>query len=123
MSKLEIVAIQFGVKVTDIYNLHYYVDRVCQRYLHFFIHFETLPFLQNISCFIEILFNFKVIIYYSLYGFTTLGEPFYLEGIMLHSYWLIRNDDGRRGRLPYLYPLEALKCLMSVNMEVLIKLM
>ena len=34
MSKLEFVAIQFGVKFVTIYNLWYYADRVCQRYLH-----------------------------------------------------------------------------------------
>ena len=49
VSKLEFVAIQFGVKFTVIYNLHYYVDGVCQQYPHLFSYFETLPFLQIIS--------------------------------------------------------------------------
>ena len=49
VSKLEFVALQFGVKFAVIYNSHYYVDGVCQRHLQSFIYFETLPFLQIIS--------------------------------------------------------------------------
>ena len=36
MSKLEFVAIQFGVKFFVIHNLRHYVDKVC----HFFIYFQ-----------------------------------------------------------------------------------
>ena len=33
-SRLEFVAIQFGVKFTVMYKLRHYVDRDCQLYLH-----------------------------------------------------------------------------------------
>ena len=93
MSKVEFVAIQFGVKFVVIYNLRHYVDVVCQRYLQFSIYFENFVILQNyfmiLFYFILLHFIFKVILNYSLYGFTTLGSHFDLEEILLHSYWMI----------------------------------
>ena len=50
MSKLEFVAIQFGVKFIATYNLWHYVDRVCQRYLHF-------PYLSRKLCYFAKLFH------------------------------------------------------------------
>ena len=44
---------QFGVKFAVVYNSHYYVDGVCQRYLPSFIYLETLLFFQNISQFYQ----------------------------------------------------------------------
>ena len=49
MSKVEFVAIQFGVKFVGIYNLQHYVDGVCQLYLHRLTHFENVSFLETIS--------------------------------------------------------------------------
>ena len=42
MSRLEFVAIQFGVKFTIIYKLRYYADKDCQLYLHYFALFPKL---------------------------------------------------------------------------------
>ena len=93
MSELEFGALQFGVNFIVNYNLRHYVDKVCQRYLHFFIYFENFVILQNyfmiLFYFLLLYFIFKVILYYSLYGFTTLGSHFDLEEILLHFYWLI----------------------------------
>ena len=119
MSRLEFVAIQFGVKFIVIYILRHYVDRVCQQYLHLPYLFRKLCYFANnfmiLFYFILFYFIFEVILRYSLYGLTTLRSHFHSGRIILHSYWLIRTADGRRGRLPYLHPLETLKCLMSVN--------
>ena len=99
MSRLEFVAIQFGVKFTSIYNLWRYVDKVCQRYLLFPLISKTLLFTKLFHDFIlfyfilfyfDIFYSvFKVILYYSLYGFTTLKGHFNLGEILLQSYWLI----------------------------------
>ena len=58
MSKLEFVAIQFGVKFTIMYNVRRYVEKVCQRYLHFSIYFENFVTLHN---YFMILFYFNLI--------------------------------------------------------------
>ena len=94
MSRLEFVAIQFGVQFTSIYNLWRYVDKVCQRYLPFPLISKTLLFAKLFHDFILfyfILFHSisKVILHYSLYGFTTLRSHFNLAEILLQSYWLI----------------------------------
>ena len=49
MSKLEFVAIQFGVKFTIILDLQGYVDKVNQRYLHYFTYFENFFTSYNYS--------------------------------------------------------------------------
>ena len=84
MSKLEFVAIQFGVKFTIIFDLRQYADRVCQRYLQCFIYFENfvfssnylivLPSFYHFTFYYFILFSFKVVLLYSLYGLTALDR-------------------------------------------------
>ena len=66
MSRLEFVAIQFGVKFTSIYNLWRYVDKVCQRYLLFPLISKTLLFAKLFHDFI--LFYF-VLFYFILFRF------------------------------------------------------
>ena len=81
MSRLEFVAIQFGVKFIAIYNLWQYVDRVCQRYLHF-------PYLSRKLCYFAKLFHDFILFYSTLFCFQGhiilflikiygLGSPFY----------------------------------------------
>ena len=101
MSRLEFVAIQFGVKFITIYNLWHYVDRVCQRYLHFPYLFRKLYYFAELFHdfilfhFILFYFIFKVILYHSLYGFATLRSHVSLGEILLLSYWLsISMVDG-----------------------------
>ena len=78
--------------------------------------FRKLFILEIISSFYHYLFIFKVILYCSLYGFTTLESHFKLEEILLHSYWMIRlMVDGVADGHIFTYLLETLKCLMSVN--------
>ena len=81
MSRLEFVAIQFGVKFIAIYNLWHYVDGVCQRYLHF-------PYLFRKLCYFAKLFHDFILFYFTLFCFQGhiilfliwiygLGSPFY----------------------------------------------
>ena len=81
MSKLEFVAIQFGVKFVIIYNLQQYVDEVCQRYLHF-IYFENFVILDNyftiLSLFYLVSRSFYIIPYMDLRPWEAIltGEKF-----------------------------------------------
>ena len=87
MSRLEFVAIQFGVKFTIIYKLRYYIDEDCQLYLHYFALFPKLYwFMQLFRYFIiiSLFYHFISILYYfqghiilfliRIYG---LESPFY----------------------------------------------
>ena len=75
MSRLEFVAIQFGVKFV-IYKLRHYVDRVCQQYLHYLFYFENfVDFYKLFHDFTIILFIFKVILYYTILWILSLGKP------------------------------------------------
>ena len=60
-----------------------------------FIYFENFGILQNyfmiLSYFISFLFVFKVILYYSLYGITTVGSHSESMKNLLLSYWLLRT--------------------------------
>ena len=100
MSRLEFVAIQFGVQLTSIYDLWKHVDKVCQRYLPFPLISKTLLFTKLFHDFILFYFilfysTFKVILYHSLYGFATLRSHVSLGEILLLSYWLsISMVDG-----------------------------
>ena len=60
-------------------NIH--IHSVISKLYHFYKLFHD---------FIRSLFIFKVILYYSLYGFTTLRSHFNLEEVLLYSYWLIK---------------------------------
>ena len=51
---------------------------------------ELYRFYKLFHDFIRSLFIFKVILCYSLYGFTTLRSHLNLEEISLYSYWLIK---------------------------------
>ena len=97
VSRLEFVAIQFGVKFIAIYNLWHYVDRVCQRYLHFPYLFRKLCYFAKLfhdfNLFFLLYFVFKVILFYSFYGFTALDRHF-INGIIFTKFdWL---PPGRR---------------------------
>ena len=48
-SRLEFVAIQFGVKFTVMYKLRHYVDRDCQLYLHCLQLFRKLCYFTKLS--------------------------------------------------------------------------
>ena len=94
MSRLEFVAIQFGVKFTITYKLRYCVDKDCQRYLHYFALFPKLCYsMQLFDYFIIISLFYQFI--WSLYYFQgyiillliriySLGSPFY-EGNHIHE--------------------------------------
>ena len=64
-----------------------------------FIYFENFGILQNyfmilsyfISFYFSFLFVFKVILYYSLYGITTVGSHSESMKNLLLSYWLLRT--------------------------------
>ena len=100
-SRLEFVAIQFGVKFTVMYMLRHYVDRDCQLYLHCLQLFRKLCYFTKLShnfilfyfilFYFSFLFVFKVILYYSLYGITTLGSHSESMKNLLLSYWLLRT--------------------------------
>ena len=47
MSKLEFVAIQFGVKFVVVHNIRHYVGEDCQRYLHQLIYLENFVIFGN----------------------------------------------------------------------------
>ena len=59
MSKLVFVAIQFGVTFVVIYILRHYVDEVCQRYLHHFIHFENFVIFEDYSMILSLFYLFS----------------------------------------------------------------
>ena len=75
MSRLEFVAIQFGVQFTSIYNLWRYVDKVCQRYLPFQLISKTLLFAKLFHDFI--LFYF-ILFYFILFYFIPFPRSFYI---------------------------------------------
>ena len=109
MSKLEFVAVQFGVKFS--YLQFVLLCGWSLPAISTFIHlFRNFVILQIISWFYHDFIHFQGHLYYSLYGSTALGSHFYSERVMLQFYWLIKTADRRRGRLPYLHPLETLKC-------------
>ena len=58
-------------------------------YIISFISKTLQNYFMIIFSFILLYFVFKVTLYCSLFGFTTLGSHFDLEAILLHSYWLI----------------------------------
>ena len=96
MSRLEFVAIQFGVKFIAIHNLWHYVDGVCQRYLHF-------PYLFRKLCYFAKLFHDFILFYSTSFcfqghiilflGFTALDRHFINGIIFTKSDWL---PSGRR---------------------------
>ena len=71
MSRLEFVAVQFGVKFTTIYNLWHYVDRVCQRYLHF-------PYLFRKLYYFAELFHDFILFHFILFYFILFSRSFYI---------------------------------------------
>ena len=75
MSRLEFVAIQFGVQLTSIYDLWRYVDKVCQRYLPFPLISKTLLFTKLFHDFI--LFYF-ILFYFILFYFILFSRSFYI---------------------------------------------
>ena len=70
MSRLEFVAIQFGVKFTSIYNLWRYVDKVCQRYLLFPLILKTLLFAK--------FFHDFILFYFILFYVIPFSRSFYI---------------------------------------------
>ena len=71
MSRLEFVAVQFGVKFITIYNLWHYVDRVCQRYLHF-------PYLFRKLYYFAELFHDFILFHFILFYFILFSRSFYI---------------------------------------------
>ena len=59
MSKLEFVAIQFGVKFTIMYKVRHYVDRICQSYLHYFMLFRKICYLYKVFHDLTFIFLFS----------------------------------------------------------------
>ena len=105
MSRLEFVAIQFGVKFIAIYNLWHYVDRVCQRYLHFPYLFQKLCYFAKLFhdfiLFYSTLFCFQGHIIFFLIRFTALDRHFINGIIFTKSDWLLprRRDSVASDRI------------------------
>ena len=58
MSKLEFLAIPFGVKITITWGLGWCADRVCQRNLHYFIYFENFVISCNHNIMLSLFYHF-----------------------------------------------------------------
>ena len=115
MSKLELVAIQFGVKFAVIYNLPHYVDKVCQQYLHYFMCFENFvtftKYLIILSLFYLSSRSFYIIPYMDSQPWKAILNQEEFAAILLVG----RIWGGRRGLQPYHHPLKTFKYLMSVK--------
>ena len=113
-SKLEFVAIQFGVKFTIMYKLCHFVDGFCQLYLHY------LPLFRKLWYFYELFHDFTSTHFY------LFSRSFYImdlgpweailnwEGICCSPIGCSYHG-GRRGLLPHLHLLKTLKRMVSVN--------
>ena len=115
MSKLEFVAIQFGVKFTGIWNLGQCVDKVCSDiYIILFIS-KTLLFHTIISLFftINLLFQDHIVLF--LMWFLTFTWPFWKRRKIAAILLAATGKARQRGLQPYLHPLETFKWLMSGN--------
>ena len=100
----------------DIYNLHYYVDRVCQRYLHSSIY--LISKLYHFIKYFMILPGFYLIsghFILFLIWIYDLGRPFLFRKD--RAAFLLANQDcwGTAWLTAIAYPLETFKCSMNVN--------